>query len=206
MTQNSQTLTTLANAGMLVVWLLYLQLFLLSFRRQRRCKILITVGGHARPEARCLITNMSAEPVYILAIVAEVSTGEERWSRSITEYELQDEAHPPVDSGQMTRQGPLRTGEFRDIGSFSDLLQRARHAHGDWKSSDRVADEHQPAELTLTVIAAHNSEDVLAGARRCFMLPVEEETAQVRPKTPEAQQIRGRWARRRLKRHLSADS
>lgn len=202
MSQNSQTLTMLANFGMLAVWLLYLQLFLRGYRRQRRCKILITVGGPARPAARCLITNMSAEAVYIQAIVASVSTGEETWSRSITEYELQDEAHPPGDSRQMTRQGPLRRGDVRDIGSFADLVLRARHAHGDWEPDDHLSEELRSTELMLTVVATYDSEDLLVGAERCFALPAGEAGAEVRPKTPEAQQIRSRRARRRLERHL----
>ena len=53
--QNSDWLQVVLNASMVIVWLVYLQVFLSGFRRQRRSDILITLGAGAGLNARCFV-------------------------------------------------------------------------------------------------------------------------------------------------------
>jgi hypothetical protein len=51
-----------------------------SYRRQRRPKILINLGGGSTPDARCLIGDMSAEPIYVESLIITVETADRRWA------------------------------------------------------------------------------------------------------------------------------
>lgn len=82
---NHQVISALANIAMLLVWIAYLQVFVSSYRRQKRSNILINRGAGSGLEARCLISNMSAEAIYIESLIATAETPEERWSCPVTE-------------------------------------------------------------------------------------------------------------------------
>ncbi|MFP4043914.1 MAG: hypothetical protein ACLFTP_05025 [Rhodosalinus sp.] len=69
----------------LFVWVGYLHIFLMSFLRQRTPVVLITTGASHDEQARCLITNMSSEPIYLLDVIADVRAGDERYSALVTE-------------------------------------------------------------------------------------------------------------------------
>jgi hypothetical protein len=47
------------------VWLLYLHLFLTSYRRQQETVILIHRGASEDDRARCIVSNMGSEPIYV---------------------------------------------------------------------------------------------------------------------------------------------
>ena len=44
LSDNADTVNVLANGGMLIVWVTYLQVFLAGYRRERRAKILVNRG------------------------------------------------------------------------------------------------------------------------------------------------------------------
>lgn len=201
---NSGALNVMTSVAMLVVWGFYLQLFAFGYRRQRRCKLLVNMGGQTTLAARCLVSNMSAEPIYVLSILATVTSGKEKWSQGVTDYELSDEDRQAPSAGPMTRQGPLHSAEYRDLGSFADLIEGARHAHGEHEPLERLRQEHRPSEIELTVIAMYGSEDLPVGARRCFRLSGDGGEQRIVPMTVETVQIRSRRARRRLHRHLGS--
>src|SRR3546814_19596570 len=67
---NAEALNVLANVGMLIVWISYLQLFLAGYRRKRRSKILVNRGAGTELTAHCLPTNHSTNSVYVQNIVA----------------------------------------------------------------------------------------------------------------------------------------
>src|SRR5690606_25571859 len=52
------------------IWLVYLQLFYLVYRGQRRAMIVITRALGTGSGGHCLVSNMSASPVHILSILA----------------------------------------------------------------------------------------------------------------------------------------
>lgn len=199
---NSAVLNLFVGFGTLLVWLFYLQLFLYSFRRRRRCKILISMGGQDTLGARCLICNMSEEPVYVLSLLAAVTTPTGTWQSPVTEYEFADNAAPPEGLDRASRQGPLRVGDCRDVGSFAQLLERARHTHGDWQPEQSLSRESRPTEVKLVVLAIYGSEDLPVAAERCFRLVDDNGTERMQPRTVETRQIRGRRARRQIYRRL----
>lgn len=68
-----------------VVWIAYLQLFYLSFKRQRESMIMIQRGAVEDDRARFIVTNLGTEPIYIIAVLAEVTIGGERHVASVTD-------------------------------------------------------------------------------------------------------------------------
>ncbi|NVK60098.1 MAG: hypothetical protein HWE37_08515, partial [Rhodobacteraceae bacterium] len=55
---NAPALNVGLNAAMLLIWLAYLQLFFVSFRRSNRTVIHIGMASESGEDARCLVTNM----------------------------------------------------------------------------------------------------------------------------------------------------
>lgn len=81
---NYGALAALFQCLTLVVWTLYLQLFLSSVRHRTRPKVLINRGAGRSLDSRCIITNMSAEPVYVEAVVAALGLGKDRDGFTLT--------------------------------------------------------------------------------------------------------------------------
>src|SRR3546814_15291717 len=75
---NAEALNVLANVGMLIVWISYLQLFLAGYRRERRSKILVNRGAGTEMTAHYLLTNMSAEAIYVKSHVAPLEAASEQ--------------------------------------------------------------------------------------------------------------------------------
>ena len=69
-----QDYTSLASVavsgGMLLVWMVYAWLFFQEFQRRRSAVIFIHEVGGGRPESRCLLVNLSREPVHVLCSLA----------------------------------------------------------------------------------------------------------------------------------------
>ena len=70
--ENTEVLNLAANVAMVVIWLAYLHVFLRSFRRQTRPKIVINLAAGSTLDAACFISNMSSEPIYVESIVAKL--------------------------------------------------------------------------------------------------------------------------------------
>lgn len=196
-TENASLLNIFVNFGLLLVWAVYLNLILNSFRRARRCKIMVNVGGHTGIRARCLISNMSAEPIYVVRVNATVSSNEEDFSSTVSEYRV-DSEEGPEDAQQVTGQGPLLTGGWRDVGSLSGLITETLQNNAD----DRSIYELAPLRVELFVIALYGSEDLPVGARRTFSVTRKGEGWGVHPEVPDVEQIRGRRDRRELYNYL----
>ena len=90
--ENHQLIAALTSIGMLVVWITYLQLFLASYRRQRKATILIRLGQGGGLDAHCLVTNMSAEPIYLHTLVAQLDGPDGPLACPITEFDGEDPA------------------------------------------------------------------------------------------------------------------
>ncbi len=82
---HSQFVSAFASLGMLIVWVVYLQLFMGSYRRQRRPKILINRGAGSGMEGHCLIGNLSADAIYIESVLGRLVTGDGDVERPITD-------------------------------------------------------------------------------------------------------------------------
>ena len=113
-TQNSGALSAVLNAAMLVVWIAYLQLFFVSFRRSNRTVIHIGMAGERNGDARCLVTNMGSDTAYVLAVKIDLDFGEETRSALVTDR-IEDDDPLGGDFREKTNQGPLGGGEVLDI-------------------------------------------------------------------------------------------
>ncbi|TJZ91922.1 hypothetical protein FA743_08865 [Paracoccus gahaiensis] len=185
----------LVQAGMAAVtaliWVIYLHILVLGMRRQRRTEILIHLGGARDLSARILVSNLGLEPLYVLEIMLTVWTADgERMSSVADRTEIAKDQHESP--RQATLQGALKSGDHVDIGSVTDLLDRARH-----QSFDQI----EPADirhLQVTVAAITAADSHIAAARRRFAMRREGETLSLRPVNLAAQQIRSRRQRRKI--------
>ncbi|MAM60565.1 hypothetical protein [Maritimibacter sp. UBA3975] len=178
----------------MLVWVVYLNIFLIGFVQQRRSSLLINRGGGEDLDSRCLISNMGAQPVYLLDVLAATEGEKAPTLASVVDRkELRDgEMERPT---EITGQGPINSGAFVDIGSFREVAERA-----EFHAMKNNADD--PKRLKLIVVAATNQAKHIVAASREFDIAGGGDVA-VRPRAVEARQIRARRKRKRLTRLLN---
>ena len=192
--QNSDVLQVVLNALMVVIWVIYLQIFLVSYRRQRRASILINLGAGVGRQSRCLVSNLSLEPVYLLDVLVELTTEDGAHDADITERAETSGAQLDSPSAA-TNQGPLKSGEFIDIGSIDDLLERA-------SPQLKGVDLEGMTSFAITVVVHTASTPDIVGARRCFQVCQKGGETTIVPMQIAATQIRSWWRRRQLQRKM----
>ncbi|MBB4003835.1 MAG: hypothetical protein V7704_17210 [Aurantimonas endophytica] len=196
LSDNEALLNLAVNTAMLGVWIVYLQLLLNGYRRQRRSSILITRGAGSGLRSRCLVTNMSVEPVYVTSLIATMISPAGRYEVALTD--LRD---LPEDLGADPRstmgQGSLVTGQYIDLGHFDELITLLGQDRPDAPSPDAVS------ELELVVVALYGSSHRPVGAERHFALEPRDGVVRIVPQTVETQQLRSRRERRKLRQQLS---
>jgi hypothetical protein len=202
---NHQIVSSVANVAMLFVWIAYLQVFVSSYRRQRRPKILVNRGGGATLDARCLVSNMSAEPIYVESLIATVETADRRWSCPVTELHDAEPKESRPDLKLLTRQGPLLSGHFVDIGSFRNLIEPVLRKGPGSRGDAAPEDPEDLVAFEIKVIAVHGSEDLLAGAVRRFDLIRQQDGVLLKGHGAGTEQIRSRRKRKQLHDDVEAD-
>jgi hypothetical protein len=200
--QNTDLLSLAANVGMLAVWLVYLNVFLSGYRRQVRPKIVINRGGGSDFNARCFVSNMSSEAIYIEDIRIGITAGDDFWRGSVIDVDGIDASAADADPKRLTHQGPLSSGEYMEVGRYGDLLDRVLKANG--VGGLKAVPESQ-ISAKVEVIADHAADDLLIAARRRFVLRRIEEGWLVWPCTVETEQVRSRANRRRIERELQTE-
>lgn len=193
--ENSGLVQALMAAVTAIVWIIYLHVIVLGLRRQRRTEILINLGGERSLSARTLVSNLGFEPVYILEIILTVwSDGGERTSSVADRAELAEaQRHSPSEA---TLQGPLKSGEYVDIGSIGDLLERDRLQSFDQIDLDNIS------RIEITVAAITAATNSIVAARRRFRHEQGEGRRALVPETLYARQIRTRRGRRAIERKI----
>ncbi|MCW4116183.1 hypothetical protein NPA31_014555 [Aurantimonas sp. MSK8Z-1] len=196
---NHELLSVLTNIGMLVIWIAYLQVFVVNFRRQTRPKIIINLGSGRGLDTHCIVSNMSSDAIYVQTMIAAVEREDDRWMLPVTELEGIEEWPSPTDLNLWSRQGPLLAGHMRDMGSLRGVI---RHVISNATGDDTALDQLErllPVRLELQVIAAYGSEELPIGARRGFEITRNEmERTVVRPLDVGTTQIRSRRERRAI--------
>ncbi|MBS3651712.1 hypothetical protein KEU06_24130 [Pseudaminobacter sp. 19-2017] len=200
--QHQQVITALTGLGTLIVWVVYLQVFVSSYRRQLRATLLITRGAGDGLEARCLLSNMSSGPVYVQSVLVTLGTPKNTFVSPVTDMPGSENG-ASADLRERTRQGPLASGETRDIGSFRNLIEHALRGT-QVGSNDGIA-SLAIRLVTVEVVGIYGSEDLPIGARRCFLVVEEKGQLRVRGQALKTQQIRARGQRRRLLIDLARD-
>lgn len=156
--EHNEPLNVFVNAAMLVVWALYFQLLLNGYRRSRSSKILVNRANGHSINTQCVVTNMSAEAVYVEGIVAEVigKDDEERITCSLTDRG--GSIDPKQASGEDGYQGPLGSGESVRLGSYQQIIEHVL-SQENWDIST-------VRHLVLTIVATYGPEDRPVAAQR----------------------------------------
>lgn len=188
----SAAISAIANAAIVAIWVVYLQLFLITFRRQRRTSIHIDRGVASDEHARCIVTNMGQEPIYLLAVVVDFGEEGHRSRAVVTDRdELADQ--DVAAKLDRTNQGPLAQGEARDVGSLAELMQRAR------ARLDAKIDQAEIDRMCVSAVAISHQGEHLVAARKDFVAEHRQDGRVLfTPATVLTRQIRSRWKRREL--------
>lgn len=196
--QHSAALDTILSAAMTLIWVAYLQIFLVSYLRNRRSDILINVGAGVGLGARCFVSNLGLEPIYIVDVLVEIETKDGSFEAVITDRSelTEDQQRDPTHA---TNQGPMTSGGLVDIGSFRDLVTRTRR--------DDLQPEEDILSITVTVVAATAAHSTIVGACRTYDIVRDEDEAegrqiQLHAHSISARQIRSWRGRRRLRERL----
>ncbi|QFT99250.1 hypothetical protein FIU85_18185 [Roseovarius sp. THAF8] len=187
--ENVEIVQIAASLTTTFVWLVYLHIFLSGYIQQRRSSILINRGGGQDMKARCLVSNMGAQPAYLLDVLASLDTGEEVDVASVVDREelRKEELEQPT---SVTGQGPIPSGGYVDIGTFEDVARRAGHSADESDLKDRC--------LKLVAVCATNQANHVVAAAREFDLVPGDEGVRLAPRKLEARQIRSRRLRRKI--------
>lgn len=192
--ENSGMLQVVLNAAMVVIWIVYLQIFFISLKRQHRSKLLINMGVGSGLKARCFISNLSLEPLYLHDVVVELTT-----DAGTREAVITDRAEMTVDQmdspSQGTNQGPLKSGDSVDIGSFNDILERASYTLKDVALEDIT-------HVQIKALAQTSSSPQVIGACREYRLHKSNGMTDIKPTQVTGKQIRFWWGRQRLYREM----
>lgn len=205
LSSHAQLVGAAINLCMLVVWIVYLQVFVSSYHRQVRSKILISLSGGRGLDARCLVSNMSSQAIYVESIIIDLETEDERKSFPITELLDYEQWDQPSDLNLWSRQGPLGAAQVRDMGSFRKMLSHALGEARGWPGSVGDDEFAKVQALDVRVVAAYGSEDLPIGAVRRFEIRREDGRTRLRPQSSETGQIRSRRARREIRRLLDEE-
>lgn len=200
--QNSGAVSAVASVLTLFVWTLYFQLLYNNYRRLRRPKILINRGAGQTIKSKCLVANMSAEAVYVEAVMVSANSGRSPDEPIVCSLSDLD-ATRSAESNPLPHwfQGPLKASEMLDLGSYEEVVQRALDCAGEEQNYPFRVDD--VVSITITIVASYMSEDGMAGAERTFDLDRSDSGATVlRPRTFAARQLRSARQRRRIGKYL----
>ncbi|NDW07425.1 hypothetical protein [Jiella pacifica] len=204
-TKNADLINVFANLGMLGIWAFYLQMLYSSFSRDRRPRLLITRGMRSDLEARCLVTNMSRDTIFIRSIIVVLETGAGELRYPVTEIEEIENTGDAGDIKQQTRQGPIESGAMRDLGSFSAIVTHVL----DYKGPNDPPGPHNGWDglkaLTVYIIGVYGPDEISIGAKRAYDLAEEDGILKLKPRTIDAVQIRSRKERREIDQMLRED-
>ncbi|MCM5703857.1 hypothetical protein [Larsenimonas salina] len=204
-TANATVFSGLTSVGMLIIWGVYLQLFLHSFRSQRRPQIIINRGLGRDLNAQCLISNMSESAVFVETVIVCLIAKDESFCLDITD-DLNDteqqnqQSKNEQENGRWTRQGPLDNADYMVMGSFERLVRQTCEYH-DLPLDDKGLPDDKQKEFSaveIRVIGIFGSNPNPIGASRRFIMNCDDNGHLV-CLTPESNSTR-QWAKRRHRR------
>ena len=199
---NAPLITAAMTCVTALIWIVYLSVFLRSYRRQQRPSILITSGAGRDMDAHCFVTNLGLEPVYLLDVVIDLIEPDGRVVRAViperTEHHPAGHASGDDDIRRATNVGSLTSGGERDLGRFRTLIDRPCT-----ENPDIQAEAHFDG-LEITVVAVTASQAELCGASRAYRIEhAPEGKRRLLARTIKARQLQGWFARRTLARLLT---
>lgn len=200
-TDYSDTISAMSSMAMLFVWIAYLQVFLRSYHRQVRPKIVINRAAGSALDASCFVSNMSSEAIYIESVIVTLTCRRYNICHTVTDLEELDGDERPDDPRQRTLQGPFRPGDHTSIGTFDALIEKVVRKNDE--TLDHPKTSGDPILLEVMVIADYLSDDLLIGAKRIFEAEPQGPSWRLSAKTTETQQIRSRHERKKIRNVLA---
>lgn len=208
--QHQKILSVVASFSSLVIWIVYAQLLYLGFRRQRSPRLIINRGRNKDINALCLISNMSAESVFVQYIIAELHTSQGTITMDVTDFEQEynkgdenPERHNPasgaVNVSENTRQGPIKPGGFSHIGTFKELVKRIARCEGIKMDGHMPQGDLELTHLTLRLIGIYGPENKPIGAERGFELAYNASEFSLSPASWDTKQLTSMRQRHKLK-------
>ncbi|WP_131618214.1 hypothetical protein [Roseivivax marinus] len=197
MSNHAQLLGVGISAISAIIWVIYLQLLFSSMRRQRRTNLEITRAGEPGEDAKCLVSNMGAEPVYIKSIIVDVVADGKRYSAAATQRReiTQDQLS---DLKEKTTEGPLDSGNSRDVGSFKDLLGRIM----EFCDIERLKDDIEEIKILVAVNSGFSKQ--MAAAEQTFSVtPDGHGSMYLTQKKVSSTQLRRRKVRRKIETRIN---
>lgn len=199
---NAPVVSAVASVGTLLIWSIYLHIFVGGHLRQIKPMLVINRGEGRNLSARCLVTNMSREPVHIQSVVATLTTGETTYNAYITDAEDIRGSGQTSDWQRLTRQGPLHPGTMVDMGSFQCILDYAAQSWGKESTFIGSSFEKMAIGIEITILGIYGSEDLLIGASRSFVLDRSKPEIELKAVTALTRQVTSKKERKRLLRAI----
>lgn len=195
---NSDALNVIVSALMLLVWGVYLQLLLNNYRRNRRTKILINrANGHSL-DTQCVVTNMSAEAIYVEGVIAELRGEDDETPVACSLTDVGGRVEPGRSNGEDGYQGPLDSGASVEVGTYRQIVERAL--------SLGETGLRRVTGLTLTLVATYGSENQPAAAQRAFEIVDHAGEQYLRSEMMTTRQVRSRGERRALEAQMQREA
>jgi len=186
-------ISPVANVCMVLIWLVYLQIFLFQYKRANRPLMVIHHAQGSDPDAACMLVNMSQEPVHVLSVMAKVTTQDKSYVLPVTEYQRLTVDDQNV-QGRL-RQGPLQSGEYLLLGTFEEIILGERS-----KESGQAGDLRQATRLELRIAAVHGPSRYHIGARRHFRIETGNGKPCIIPEGLYTEQLASRRSRKLVQR------
>ncbi|WP_136068513.1 hypothetical protein [Modicisalibacter radicis] len=217
--EHHNLLSLVISFGTLMIWLVYAQLLYLGFRRQRRPRLIINRGKKKDINALCIISNMSAESIFIEYIIATLDTSRGQIVMDVTDFEQQYSDDDELESNEEenrksrrilndsnvrenTRQGPLGSGDFLHIGTFNDLIARMARDEGIEMENNRPKGDMTLDRLTIRLVGIYGPEDMPVGAERSFDLKDNGEFCSLTPSSWDTKRMASMRQRRELRKQI----
>lgn len=186
-----------STAIMAVIWVFYLQLFFVQYRRNSRPYLVFHHAQNDNPDALCLLVNMGEQPVHVQTVQAVVHFKKgESITSTVTEFERINTEQQNVQ--QSLRQGPLLSGGYLVLGSFRNILCGDQ----DESEGNRRMEEIEGLELRVAVI--HGPSRFPVGARRSFRI-IHSPEARIQPANIHTEQLSKRSQHKTVRHWIESD-
>ncbi len=200
LTDHAQAISAVSSLAMLCVWLVYLQLFLRVFRRDRRPRLLVQQSAGTSTDSECRLVNMSEGPIDVACVILVSETDQETRTHDLAQLATHAAGRRPQPerSRPSARRGPLAQGEYVSLGTFEELLANAA------AGSDSVGDSGAGC-LELRVIFFYRTYDRPLGVRRRFRFQDGDSPQRIVAEEPRTHQL-VTWPSRRQARRWYLDA
>ena len=153
--------------GTFLIWVVFAQLFFLTFKRQRRARFIIHTEGYDCSSMKLAFTNMAAEPVYVRNVFFSIEGGQDKQVYNLDDLHGERLFKKEVDgSDKWEYQGTILPGSCVKLevgGIFYPCLSKEE------EETKQDAIHIEPGDnINIFVVFFHGSDKRLLGASRHF--------------------------------------